>query len=76
MTINSKYYIPSVDHNAHARTHHGRNAHLSNTRYDYNSPGMMEMAYRVPDNMIGSTLRSANKATSMINMEMMKDQIH
>ena len=72
MTTNSKYYIPSMDHNAGGAR---RNAHLSNTRYDYNAPGMMEMAYRVPDNMIGSTLRSANKATSTINMQMMKDQI-
>ena len=72
MTTNTKYYIPSVDHNVGAR----RNMRLSNTRYDYNAPGMMEMAYRVPDNMIGSTLRTANKATSMINMEMMREQIH
>ena len=47
-TKNNKYFIPSVDHNPAKR-----NQLLNNTRYDYNSPGMMEMAYRVPDNMIG-----------------------
>ena len=36
---------------------------LYTSKYNYNKPGMMEMAYRVPGNMIGKTLRKASKMT-------------
>ena len=31
--------------------------------YDYDKPGSLTMAYRVPDNMVGDDLRNANKYT-------------
>ena len=31
--------------------------------YDYNKPGSLTLAYRVPDNMVGEDLRNANKYT-------------
>ena len=44
--------INSIDHNA-------LDYKLYSTKYNYNKPGMMEMAYRVPDNYIGKTLAKA-----------------
>ena len=35
---------------------------------------MMELAYRVPDNYVGSTLRNATKLTQNINKEIMADK--
>ena len=35
--------------------------------YDYNQPGSLTMAYRVPDNLIGGDLRSATKHTANVN---------
>ena len=29
--------------------------------YDYNEPGSLTMAYRVPDNLVGQSLRAAHK---------------
>jgi len=36
---------------------------------------MMEMAYRVPDNMVGQTLRDATKITQGINKELMAEKL-
>ena len=33
----------------------------------------MELAYRVPDNMIGSTLRNATKVTQEMNKDIMDE---
>ena len=41
--------------------------------YDYNLPGHLEMAYRVPDNLFGKTLRFALKRNSDVNRKIAKD---
>ena len=46
---------------------------MLNEKYDYNQPGSFEMAYRVPDNLFGKTLREASMATQSINSVLMKD---
>lgn len=48
--------VNSVDHNI-------KDFKFYSTKYNYNKPGMMEMAYRVPDNYVGQTLRNATKIT-------------
>jgi hypothetical protein len=30
---------------------------LSPNKYNYNEPGAMQMAYRIPDNLVGDDLR-------------------
>ena len=41
--------------------------------YDYMAPGEMELAYRVPENLVGRDLNNANKITANINLELMRD---
>ena len=43
------------------------------SKYDYNSPGSFELAYRVADNLIGDQLKKANLITQKINVEMMPE---
>ena len=43
--------------------------------YDYNTPGSFELAYRVPDNLIGNSLKNANMITQKINIDMMAEQV-
>lgn len=45
-------FLQPIDHNADKDT-------LIQQKYSYNQPGMMELAYRVPDNLIGHSLRNA-----------------
>lgn len=45
------------------------------SKYDYNSPGSFELAYRVPDNLIGDQLKKANIVTQQINIELMPEQV-
>lgn len=45
------------------------------SKYDYNSPGSFELAYRVPDNLIGNNLKNANIITQKVNIDMMPEQI-
>ena len=42
--------------------------------YDYSKPGLLTLAHRQPDNLIGKSLIDANKFNQMVNLEMMKDQ--
>lgn len=43
----------------------------ANQNYNYNEPGSMAMAYRVPDNLVGKSLRTAHKQTQRINNELL-----
>lgn len=43
--------------------------------YDYNTPGSFDLAYRVPDNLIGNSLINANMITQKINIDMMAEQV-
>ena len=51
----ASFLIP-IDHNSDREI-------LMRNKYSYNQPGMMELAYRVPDNLIGRTLRDATTYT-------------
>ena len=42
--------------------------------YDYNKPGSLTLAYRVPENMVGDDLRNATKYTQIVNKELQLDQ--
>ena len=33
------------------------------SKYDYNTPGSFELAYRVADNLVGNNLKNANLIT-------------
>lgn len=44
------------------------------TNYDYQAPGHMQLAYRVPDNLIGRDLRQATREVMLTNLELMKEQ--
>ena len=39
-------------------------------QYNYDKPGSLTMAYRVPENFIGQTLRDVTKQTVMINSDL------
>lgn len=55
-------FLQPIDHNAERDT-------LYSQKYQYNQPGMMELAYRVPDNLVGATLRNATMYTQKLNKD-------
>ena len=42
--------------------------------YDYDKPGSLTMAYRVPENLVGQGLREATKQTVQINNELLSQK--
>ena len=42
--------------------------------YNYNQPGSLTMAYRVPTNLVGQSLRNANKEQVRINNELLNEK--
>ena len=45
------------------------------SKYDYNTPGSFELAYRVADNLVGNNLKNANIITQKVNIDMMAEQV-
>ena len=43
--------------------------------YDFNKPGALTLAYRVPHNPIGQSLRRATKITQDINKDLMVEKL-
>lgn len=70
LTSPQGYTIEEVE-NLNFKKISNKKGHLG---YDYNQPGSLTMAYRVPDNLVGGDLRNATKYTANVNQELMVDQ--